>query len=441
MIEIGIVCLSMEFFKRKESATEIPKNYQEAFKDLGNKLIFNEPFDEAISKENVVQISQKIQKEFLSLDERHQKAIGKNINFEIITPMTEEDAEKFGGVFGEILKNAVKKQVDISFDYEKMYEKMMQQHLALSEKNFLIEKTSHIGIYSTFYEGWGFTPKLANYLDWDDKDPGFKVARNCFGNAQTLGAYCKLKGIKIDMGIAADHPLIIAYLEDGVYRADAGRLKKLEGTLVEESSYKIYRPVPEDKLHDKMIMIHDFDKALVYELLENMEVLRQLSLGEKSLTLPKQYDGGMSIASKNKDILQKINWKDLQFRLFPEIAASFSVHNKEWSEEVEHMRTLRKEWYIDEIFEKATYIGKNATHFKEMGFQKAQELMIEESRTHREDIVKFLKEDMQFKENVSENIKNFFTAFKEEIKKENEPDVIDEAYKIIENVLFDKKTE
>ena len=404
--------------KWKELITknEIPKNHQEAFKNLANKLIFTEPVDINITKENVKEISQKIQEEYIKLD----------IN------LLDKRKQQINSFLGTLKLDLDEEEYDNN-DYP-----LIEDKNKISDKEFLEDFLNLFrakrGVDDSIgYYPWGFTPKLSQNIE------DFEIGKNCFGITTFMGSVCKKRGIDVELGITPDHPYVIANLPDGTYALDGQtKTKKLEGVLEDHGNYKIYRTTEEDNILTKMIMIQNFDNAVVYEILENMEVLRQVSLGKTGITLPGSYESGIKIASDNKEVLQKINWKDLQNELFPEIIKSFSDCKEEWSQEVSRVASRRKEFHAENIFVKIAYKAQGETSFKEQDFREGQKALGVLFKTHKNEIIQFLKENVNFNDSVPEDVKKYFSYLKTEVEKQKESGVIADIYNIIEDKLVDK---
>jgi len=397
--------------KWKELITknEMPKNYQEAFQDLANKLIFTESTDIEINKENIKAISEKIQQEYIHL-------------YEDLQIERTQDIYNFFGIEKE----------------KRNFLLVREDKMKMSERDFIEYVTAMLTAHRVVdcdvdYYNWGFTPKLAQMAE------GLKIGKNCFGTTTFVGSLCKKRGINIDMGITPDHPYVIAYLPDGIYALDGqSKEQKLSGKFEDHGSYKIYRTTEEDDILAKMIMVQNFDNAVLYEILENMEVLRQVSLDKKGVVLPGSYESGAKIASDNKEIVQKINWKDLQSKLFPEISKSFLDHKEEWSQEVSRMASKRKKFYAENIFIDIAQDAQQETSFREQEFGEGQKALGTLFKQYKNEIVQFLKNNVNFNDSVPEDVKNYFTYLKTEVGKQKESEIATEVYDLIENKLFDK---
>lgn len=424
---------------KKELAPTIPLAYEEAFEELGQKLIFNKPFDLRVSRENIGLISRKIQDEFIDLEDENQRLMRNHLH-RLISHIKIVDKD------GELaLDNSDSDEEFVEPDYESVFNQII--NTVKTDEEFLERITHHyVGtpVYddSHKYYGWGFTPKLAKRPSEDFKESGIhEISRNCLGTVIGLGAYLNKKGFTFDMGITPDHPFAVVYLNNEIYFADIGGLKKINGKLEDHGSYKIYRPVDEDKILQHIIIIQNFDDSVLYEVLENMEVLRRMSLGDNVANLPNTKDEGLKIAEENKDTLQKINWKDLQARLFPEIVKSFIENKEEWSKEVDYIVQQRPQQYAQNIFFTAAMEAQRKTSFADKSFQEGQIALLDEFKKYNTDIVDFMRKGIPFKEAVPEDTKNFFLTLKNEIIKEKNQETIELVNQLIEKRIIDNPIE
>lgn len=402
--------MKFKWFESKSNSNELPKNYQEAFADVLNKLVFTEPANIPITRENVKTISQKIQDEYIYIHEELQ--------------MERRNMFKF-------LHDETK---------EPRYKLLGEKEMDMSEEDFLenfIETIRAINVVDDGhnYYSWGFTPKLAEGIDKGS------ISKNCFGMTTFIGALCQKRGLKVDMGITPDHPYVFVHTKNGIYIADGQtKTQKTIGFFEEHGDYKIYRPTKEDDVLTNMIMVENFDDAVVYAILENIEVLRQVSLGNKDITLPGSYEKGMEIANENKELLQKVNWKDMQKKLFPEIDKSFLDNIGEWSTEVKKVSEHRKESFIQHLFMGLSHKALGETSFK----GKSEEELIEMGNMflkYGNEIMQFLKNGISFDGTVPDDVQKYFSSIKAGAEEQTEPGATENLYKIIEEMLVDKTSE
>ncbi len=381
---------------------KISKYYQNAFRDLANALIFIEPIDWNISHENIRMISDKIQKEFMWLDTHHQKKLNTTI----------ED------LFSNL--NLVNDKNDSKIEKQEKKDHMLlsEHYIKMEEREFLKEfrilfSCCRVAPSDIGYYGWGFTPKLSMF----NKKVTFSC--NCFGTAVSLGSYFRKKGLRIAFGITVDHPYVVVYIDNDIYITDSSKEIRLHGTMDSYSNYEVYYPAEDENMLHQMMMIFDFDHAILYEILENMEVLRQLSLGEKKTHLPNTYDLAMELIAPYKKIIEKINWKDLQVRLFPDMVQAFEKQNEKWSQEILRVADLRRKQYIKKCFDRAVLVAfKKANVFMHESTEIGVHLLFVDSDWYRTEISKFLREGTPFPDEVWEHIRVFFTTLKEELEKE-----------------------
>jgi hypothetical protein len=405
--------------------SEIPKNYQEAFKGIANALIFNESVDINISKDSIKSISQKIQQEYLALDEGVQIKRREDMD-----TLLDGMIEKFQETYDE--------KIDKPKIYEENFSYINSDHMKMPEEEFIKYANDIPRFYSAYDDGvkyyqWGFTPKLSK------EAKGLDVGKNCFGTTVFVGSLCKKRGLNIDMGVTPDHPYVVAYLSDGIYALDGmSEVKKLDGIFEDHGDYKIYKTEEKDKILSKMLIIQNFDDSVLYETLENIEVLRQISLGNKDISLPGNYDEGLIIANKNKDLIEKINWKDLQNKLLPKIDKSFSDNKDEWMSEVSRVALERKKMYIEKIFLDIARKAQEKTSYHGQDFKESQKTLGPLFKKYNESIIQFLTHGTLFEEGTPDDVKNYFSYVKTELEKQKEDGISLKIIEFIESKLIDK---
>ena len=365
---------------------KIPRHYQEAFRSLANALIFTNPVDITISRKNIRSISQKIQEQFIGLDTSHQEQLDKLFTLD-------------GAPINRcILSDRYLQMDDVQFVED--FSKTFKYFQGISDD---------IG-----YNGWGCTPRLASGAN------GMTIARNCLGIITTLGAYFKKKDIAIEFGVGADHPFIFAYITDGTYVTDGFYPRKIVTSLYDYGSYKLYRPNDEEKILHRMMFVFNFDDAVLYEILESMEALRRMSLGEKGIHLPGTYEAGMAIAEPHAELLQRINWKDLQAHLFPEMTAAFKNHRQEWSEEVSFIHTHRKKQDVAHLLAQSINLAMEELNYAspdEGGFKKSLHHVLVAASAYETEVSVFLREGKTFSDEVHPDVVDFFSILDQKLRK------------------------
>lgn len=424
----------MEFKEPKPSSNEIPPSYQEAFAKLGQELIFTKPVGEKINRNTAAAISRKIQDEMVDMEDDNQIKMRSYVTNQIV------NLSLINTETGEIKKTETDEQeskyVSVFDQYQE--KKMGDEEFLKTFTDFYVDRPVYDASHQ--YDGWGFTPKLIKELDEDWKDAGLhKIKRNCFGNVIGLGAYYRKRGLRFDMGITADHPYAVVYLDSGTYLADIGGVRKIQGEIEDHGTYKMYRPTAENGIVSHMILIHNFDDGVLYEILENMEVLRRMSLGKDVVNLPNTREDGLKIAEAHKETLQQINWKDLQSKLFPGIASSFADNKEAWGKEIEDIAKERPMHYAQKVFFDALKKAQWKTTFAGTSFPEGQQALLKEFETYQDKIVAYVRDDVPFDDSVSENTKNFFVRLKEEIAKEKDPHIIELVNEIIAKRIIDKQ--
>ena len=234
----------------------------------------------------------------------------------------------------------------------------------LSESQFIVHHTTLLTLISgdNTYHPWAFTPKLTQNSEQE-------FCTNCFGSSAILGAYYRSRGIKVQFGITPDHPCLIINLDDDFYICDNGGMYKALGLITDYGAYKIYKPSDSDEeKFSGLIIIFPFSRGLLYEILENMEVLRRISSGEHKVKLPGSQQKGLELVLRHQKLLNLCDWKELQSHIFSDLAQAFITHDEEWNIAVKKTHDLRSEQYggkvLNEIFTKA----QGVTDFAKLPF-------------------------------------------------------------------------
>lgn len=382
------------------SQYKITRNEQKAFRLLANTLILIAETGIMITRDTIDGFSKKIQKQFISLDEA-------------------------------LIEIAMKTAAGLKpKDPYKSFSIISEETNAMSTKEFVkyINTFDETYAFLDEYEGWGFTPALSLIVG------EIAFSKNCFGRAITIGAVLQERGIKIELGITPDHPYVITYIGDEIYVANAGSdLVKLEGVIQQHEGYKIYRPSENEQkegITGKIIVLHDFNKAIVYEILENIELLRQISLGNPFSTLPGAQQLGVKLAIDYKNILQGADWKRVQETLFPEIEESLLSLGDEWYDEIDRIAEIREKNYPTHRLNTITKKIRDNMVIKGESVIFAEEVIQATSN----DILLFLQKETPFNDSVPEDIKVYFSAIKVEIDKEL-PEMKNSMVNAIEEIL------
>jgi hypothetical protein len=401
----------MERFEKKQPL--ISKEEQVAFQELGKEIIFTEDVDLSLTPENIPALSEAVQQQFIDIQEKRRR---KNMmEFYQIT-------RAYPLVTGEEWKEKIKE-----------YDVFTPSLMKLSEKDFLTHMYLHFGMTVHFdqgngYDSRGFTPKLAQYENEEN------VEANCVGYTTQFGAYCKKRGLKIELGVTPDHPVVIAEADGKKYIVD-GQLPPVElhGVFEQKDGYKIYRVSSEDRierlgkeegeedepLDQKLIMVHDFNQAVMYEVFENVAIFSDIAKDAEADTVPGSRREVHEAAKKHAGVLQKADWRSMQAKLFPTIERSFAENKTEWDEEISRMKDFRKKERKDSVMLDILFTAQNETSLKGVPFKEAQKDIREMSHKYKNEIKAFFIYSFEWSAVVPDDIKAFFTSIKGALNKED----------------------
>ena len=385
-----------------------------ALKELADALIFNEPLECEFIAENIPLIAQKLKQEMIELDTASQRTMQLS---------TEDLFNKIPGLRSDRTQEVLDK-TDLQLN---VFLKEIQEMSGISDKSFVIGFTGSYATPCVFrehlkYNKWGFTPKLANFVHSDD-DYFFKdvaVRKNCLGTTLGLGSYLAKRGIRFDLAITADHPYVVAYLEKETYFVGFG-LHKLHNTIVQHDGYKTYRPHPKDKLPHSFVIIHDFDRCALYEILENMAMLALVAKGVDATRLPNTFKHAAEITNIHAETLLKADWKALATKLFPEITRSLVENAEDWHHEFEQILSTRKRQYVEHVYFMAAEKAYKETMFAHSSFKMAHAMLMHEFVMHPSEIVAHVRHGTPFPDAWwrSDNIVRYFKVINEHLDKES----------------------
>lgn len=378
---------------------------QAAFSELADTLIFETPAHFKLTRKNVPELSRYVQESFRVQDESHEQAKNEFIQDLMMdalrglrtavgadTPDTEQVTKKEEG------------QVEKKIDERSVTEKILtavQLYISGHGKQYW---------QSQGYGAWGFTPKLAAMRTKDYERPYEKDGKNCFGVVQGLGAFLNNMGLPFEMGITADHPFVVVEIEGKTYLASLFGVHEAKGTFETRDGYKMYAPSPEDKLPYKLMTVWNFDEALVYELLENFEVLRQMSLGNEVESLPGTEESGMKLAEQHRGVLQGASWRTIQEKVTPKLATYFREHQAEWGPEVKRINMAR---HINHSFVEITKAGQSATSLKDASPEAFRKEFLPVAKANGQAIVNFIVSDVEFDSEVPADVVLFAQSVKD----------------------------
>ncbi len=325
---------------------EITLEMQEAFAEIGQQLIFTEKQMFPLSKENAKAISRQIQDEFIVGFDRNYFRMTSHFHSFIINLNIENQEKKYEE---DITKN---NNLEVQFG-------MSQKFSELRDKNDAKAYISSVLCYlwisghqddtwqNLMYKAQGCTPKLS----FATKKHNILSEMNCIGYNIYIGSLCnRLLGIPTYFGIAPDHPFTFVEIEENTYIIDgqdsSNGIKRAKGEVLECDGYTIYYP-RNKKEHRKtrMVFVHNFDDSVLYEILENLNALKQAAQGNVDVLLPTYRENVLPLVEENKDFLIKGEWRKMQKILFPEICRSLKEHARRWDAEVLRVRKTREKFH------------------------------------------------------------------------------------------------
>lgn len=412
----------MATFESLFDPNALTRQEQRAFSELAGTLIFDSPVNLKLSRKTVPALAHQVQDEFLRQELAHEQAK---------LDWVQDAVQKVLQVGAELAR----KKADASQRVPAAQPEPPQESPPRKVAAFIQEKESVTEAFiqtseqylvgrgvddSNPYNAWGFTPKLAGALT---RDVGFSFGKdgcNCFGVVQILGGLYRKMGFDFQMGITVNHPFAIVEVEGKTYLSSLYGVHEAKGTFETHDGYKLYKPSPEDDLPYTLMVVRDFDEALVYELLENFEVLRQMSLGNKVSNLPGTEESGMKIAEQHRGLLQSASWRSLQEKLFPELSDYFRQHAVEWGKEQERDVIVRRVWQESK---KLLQDGKSATSYRALPFDTFIEQFVPLAKSHGQAIKNFIAADVELDEEIPADVVLFSQKVKETLTAITEPEV------------------
>jgi hypothetical protein len=369
------------------SKESLNRREKEAFSELADTLVFETPQHFKLSRKNVPELSRLLQEAFRKQDELHEEAVREYV------------ADLQGST---IAKNRKALSIEIPEISSTREELEIVEEKKLDERSFTEQVLDAARMYivdhgrqywqSQGYDVWGFTPKLAAARTKKYIRPYERDGKNCFGVVQGLGGIFNQMGLAFEMGITADHPFAVVQVEGITYLASLFGMKEAKGTFEQRDGYKMYTPAPEDKIPYKLMTVWNFDEALVYELLENFEVLRQMSLGNEVETMPGSEESGMRLTEQYRGALQAASWRDIQSKVTPRLATYFRTHQDEWAGELERVSLQRE---INHFFEEVMDAGQAMTSMEALPLNDFYRKFLPVAKQHRLAIRNFILSDVE----------------------------------------------
>lgn len=397
----------MALFERMNRES-LEKREQEAFGELTDTLVFGSPQHFRISRGNISEYSRLVQDTFRTQDER-QEGEKQLFMHELISSALsslkatrdEIAAQRKGASPAAIQREP---RVDTDSKKASMPEEKTVTEEFLSSTKMYLSRHGRLYWQDHRYGAWGFTPMLADSKTEEYERPYERDGKNCFGVVQALGARFREMGLPYQMGITADHPFAIVEVEGKTYFASLYGVHEAKGKFQQADGFKTYAPSEEDELPYRIMLVWDFDEALLYEQLENFEILRQMSLGNEVENLPGTKESGMKIAEQHRGTLQGANWRTLQQKLVPKLAAYFRDHAEEWNVEIERMHLDRE---LTHTYNEIMTAAQQATSFKGRSYDDFLKEFLPVAKQHSDAISHYLMKGIEMPIDASEDVRSF----------------------------------
>ncbi len=378
---------------------DLTRAEQKAFRGAADALIFEQPTPLTLSKRAIPELSHKLQDAFLAQDKACEEALSKYVNDAVTLAL---EALNVGSKKEGVSDTPMPEKVP----QERMPETQTEAFLRISNMYILTRRATLTNSYST----WGFTPKLAGQKT---KERNFEFdidGKNCFGVVQALGGMYRAMGLDFEMGISADHPFAIVNVEGKTYLSSLYGVAEARGTFETVNGYKEYVPAHEDNLRYKKIVVWNFDEALVYELLENLEVLRQMSLNKAVENLPGTEEPGKKIAAENAAALQAASWRDIQKKLVPKLTRYFEETDDIWKKEKDNVMA---ELVLDLMFREILTSSMKKTSLKDLEFNDFKKQFLPVAHQYGAQINDHIMDGVPFSADIPHDVSEFSANAKE----------------------------
>lgn len=417
---------------------EITTEMQDAFAEIGRRLIFTGTQKFPLSKRNAKAISQQIQDEFIEGFDRNY--------FRMCAPLHNLIID-----FGKQIHKEDPKET-VPTLHPEFSIKFSDKNNKDDPKAYIRNILAYLWIQghqddtwdNLMYKARGYTPKLA----FASEELTIISEMNCLGYNIYLGSLCKnVLNIPTYFGIAPDHPFTFVVIGEHTYIIDGQSssrgIQRAKGKILECDGYTIYYP-RNKKEHraTQMVFVHDFDNAVLYEILENLEALKQAAQGNVGVLLPTYRDNVLSVVEEHREFLIKGAWKEMQRIIFPEIYNSFIQHAQRWHTEVSRVRKVRQRGHIRhetlQAWKKILSKAAIAAGWSELKHKELADTIAKCRKENKIGIIKYLFEGASEIKGAPSNITAYYRVIFEETEK-----LPSEMRQIIQNDLrnsyFDKK--
>ncbi|HRH30504.1 MAG TPA: hypothetical protein PK886_00340 [Candidatus Paceibacterota bacterium] len=312
-----------------------------AFKDILNALVFKEPRNVAVNKNTILDISQLIQNDFIDVfNLKYSKYRTKTNNIiNSINLTTETLAGKW-----KTPDNKSKKVLKTKWKYFNLSEakKDPKKYLESIIANFAVWIGGNV---TNMHAKTGFTPKI---MSQTNSEIG---GLNCLGTNLLLGSFIKKLGLPMEFALTTEHPFMLVEIDNQKYIVDGiGGLHKAEGSFSFLLTHSIYYPTDREYPLYSIAYVGDFDKLVIYEILENFQALKEHLQGNTKALLPGYKEDANKTIQEYRELILKGNWRKIQHAWFSDINSYFEENSKIWTEEFIRVRKLRDVNYLDNKF-------------------------------------------------------------------------------------------
>lgn len=289
-------------------------------------------------------------------------------------------------------------------------EKLEQIENILDKKEFLnryVEEISNTPV------GWGFTPKLAL-----EKGEGIR-GLDCTGAAITLGAICERHGIPIEIGKQIQHAVIIATIDTEKYYADPRNNKFFKISTAPENfqNHTLYQLSENEQdltaSHYSLIATVPIDEFIGDAVLENIEGLKNLSLGNENDIPSENLNTGKIIAEKYRQVLTKEDWKTVHTVLYPHVN-DFKKNNKLWQNEELRLQNRGEEMHLKGILSDVISKTEKDLGYSEGEMAEMYPQIILDLKEKTLEVIAFLKAE-NIPNPIEGNSGNYLTELKKHI--------------------------
>ncbi|MEO5646244.1 MAG: hypothetical protein ABIO57_04070 [Candidatus Paceibacterota bacterium] len=184
--------------------------------------------------------------------------------------------------------------------------------------------------------GIGFTPLLSTHDN--ELIHGF----NCLAKTIVLGALIKKLGHMIKLALMVDHAAVLIVRPEGNYycRIDQQSFILLQGTYQQHDLYQWYTVHPSDDLLFHYIAVQDFNNGILNGICENfafLKVINDIEIGVHE----KRMKAILQEKYPFKELLDTIEWTQLQLSMFGKMDAYRQEHEIEFLIECENVNEQR----------------------------------------------------------------------------------------------------